>query len=474
MKNNFQKFLFVIFLFLVFPAISFAQLIINEIAWMGTTESANAEWVELYNTTSENIDLSGWGLYEAGGDTLMISLSKNIIANGYFLIERVTPSVSDSVSGIDDVSGSFGGGGLINLPGGEFLVLKDVNGNIIQSLDFSSGWLAGDNTTKETMQWTGSNWISASPTPGTANNTTNNTSNSDNQNPSGEVLSANTESSTNTQSSGGSTVSRTSSSGTQLEVLAGSDRTTLPGSPIWFQATIKKNTIETNLDLNWSFGDGNVGVGPLTSHTYKYSGDYVVVLSAKAGDMFSVSRLKVKVGTPEVLVSDGGEYLEISNKSNAEINLFNWKIENGGKGFIFQPDTIVLPHSSIKLDKSLLSMKGLDNSMGTSLKNYLGQEVFYIAPIKEVDLEEVSKNFEIIKNEAFVIQEKANSLGFVLQPKSQQANVFSAVPSIEKEEPDSEDLLQPATSTGNIIYEAPKSESFVAKLTNFIKRVFSN
>ena len=115
MKNNFQKFLFVIFLFLVFPAISFAQLIINEIAWMGTTESANAEWVELYNTTSENIDLSGWGLYEAGGDTLMISLSKNIIANGYFLIERVTPSVSDSVSGIDDVSGSFGGGGLINL-----------------------------------------------------------------------------------------------------------------------------------------------------------------------------------------------------------------------------------------------------------------------------------------------------------------------------------------------------------------------
>ncbi|MEK7669349.1 MAG: PKD domain-containing protein [Patescibacteria group bacterium] len=294
------------------------------------------------------------------------------------------------------------------------------------------------------------------------------TQNPPNDNTSGEVLSANTESSSNTQSSGGSTVSRISSPSVQLEVLAGSDRTTSPGSPIWFQATVKKNTTGSNLDLSWSFGDGNVGVGPLVSHTYKYSGDYVVVLSAKAGDMFSVSRLKVKVGTPDILVSDGGEYLEISNNGNTEINLFNWKLEDEGKGFIFQPNTIILPKSTIKLDKSLLKMKGLDNSLGTSLKNSLGEKVFYIAPIKEVNLEEISKNFEVIKKEALVIQEKAKSLGFVPQAKLQQANGFSTISLNEKEE------NQVATDTENIVYEAPKSESFVAKLTNFIKRVFSN
>ena len=43
-------------------------------------------------------------------------------------------------------------------------------------------------------------------------------------------------------------------------------------------------------------------------------------------------------------------------------------------GFIFQPDTIIFPKSKIKIDLSLLSMKG--EAMGnTTLTNFLGQEV---------------------------------------------------------------------------------------------------
>ena len=459
MKKLFLKLSFPTILFLVFPAVSFAQVVINEIAWMGMAESANAEWIELYNTTSENIDLSGWGLYEAGGGTLIISLSKNISASGYFLIERTTPSVADPIVGINDVSGSFGGNGLINLPSGEFLVLKDASGNIIQSLDFSGGWPAGDNTTKETMQWTGSNWIAASPTPGAVNNTVSDTSNSGDSDSSGEVLGASSSSSSSgTSSSGGSSTTNVSSPSSQLEIIAGSDRTTSPGSPIWFQATIKKNTTSASPELNWSFGDGNVGVGPLVSHTYKYPGDYAVVLSARAGDIFSVSRLKVKVLQSDIAVSDGGEYLEISNNGNTETNLFNWKVENKGKGFIFQPNTIILPKSSIKLDKSLLTMKGYDNSLGTCLKNSFGEEIFAVAPVKEVDLNEVSKNIENIKKEVLAIQNKMPS---AITDKAEIRNEIT-------------EKTETATSTENIIYQVPKPESLIAKLTNFIKRVFSN
>ena len=39
-----------------------ADIIISEIAWMGTTVSANYEWIELQNTGSSSVNLSGWTL----------------------------------------------------------------------------------------------------------------------------------------------------------------------------------------------------------------------------------------------------------------------------------------------------------------------------------------------------------------------------------------------------------------------------
>jgi len=42
--------------FTVFPALS---VIINEVAWAGTAVSSNDEWMELYNPTSSNINLTG-------------------------------------------------------------------------------------------------------------------------------------------------------------------------------------------------------------------------------------------------------------------------------------------------------------------------------------------------------------------------------------------------------------------------------
>jgi hypothetical protein len=291
---------------------------------------------------------------------------------------------------------------------------------------------------------------------------------------SGEVLGASTSSSSSIISSGGGdSTTNVSSPNAQLEILAGSDRLTSPGSPIWFQGVVKKNTVSnSHFEFSWSFGDGNVGVGSLVSHTYKYPGDYVVVLSARAGDIFSVSRLKVKVAESDMGVIDQGKYLEISNNGNTEINLFNWKIENGGKGFIFQPNTIILPHSSIKLDKSLLKMKGLDNSLGTCLKNSLGEEVFVAVPVKAVDFSEVSKSLDNIKKEALAIQDKIINK---IQNENQIAEVISTIPISSQPE----DFSQLATSTQdiqnkeNVIYEAPKSEGFISKLTNFIKRVFS-
>ena len=153
-KINLKKiFTLAIFLggFFVWP--NFVQattgdVIINEIAWMGTTALASDEWLELFNTTSQTIDLTGWGLFEAGGDTLIISLAGQISSQGYYLIER---SDDDTVFDIlADAKGPFSGNGLSN--NGEYLILKNAAGETIDSINAPSGWPAGSASTQASME----------------------------------------------------------------------------------------------------------------------------------------------------------------------------------------------------------------------------------------------------------------------------------------------------------------------------------
>ena len=48
-------------------AASAGDVVINEIAWMGTEASSGHEWIELYNTTGNDIDLTNWCIEDSGG-----------------------------------------------------------------------------------------------------------------------------------------------------------------------------------------------------------------------------------------------------------------------------------------------------------------------------------------------------------------------------------------------------------------------
>src|SRR3989344_3604686 len=131
---------------------------------------------------------------------------------------------------------------------------------------------------------------------------------------SGEVLGTDTGSSSSVSSqsaTSGAVAPLYATLSSQLEISAGADRLTSPGSPISLQAFIKKNsTSNQSLDFSWSFGDGNTGQGGLVTHMYKYPGEYAVVLNAKAGNTFAVSRLKVRVAVSDVVLSLGDGYIK--------------------------------------------------------------------------------------------------------------------------------------------------------------------
>lgn len=72
-------------------------VVINEIAWMGTTTSANDEWIELLNTTAAPVDLTGWTLAADDG-TPSISLSGSIPAGATYLLERTDDTTVPGVA----------------------------------------------------------------------------------------------------------------------------------------------------------------------------------------------------------------------------------------------------------------------------------------------------------------------------------------------------------------------------------------
>ncbi len=117
------------------------DVVINEIAWMGTPTSANDEWIELLNNTGVGINLTGWTLRATDG-TPNVTLTGTIPAGGHFLLERTDDSTVPGVTADQIYTGA-----LANT--GEVLELRDQLGALHDNVN---AWYAGNNTTKETMQ----------------------------------------------------------------------------------------------------------------------------------------------------------------------------------------------------------------------------------------------------------------------------------------------------------------------------------
>lgn len=119
------------------PAQSSVNVVINEIAWMGTAASPDDEWIELYNPGSMAIDLTGWRLKAKDG-TPNITLADSLGPNSYYLLERTSDDTVNDVAAGAIYTGALGNSG-------EYLELFDSQGDLVDSLDASKGWPAGAN-----------------------------------------------------------------------------------------------------------------------------------------------------------------------------------------------------------------------------------------------------------------------------------------------------------------------------------------
>jgi len=159
---------------------SHQKVIINEVAWMGTSHSANDEWIELKNISGSAVDLTGWQLIDLKGDTKIIFgaadkrnvINKKINANGFYLLERTDDN------SVPNITADFVYTGTLSNTN-EGLRLFDNNCNLIDEVLANPDWPAGENTStaqRKTMErdLNGFNWHTSNKIDGTpkAENTT--------------------------------------------------------------------------------------------------------------------------------------------------------------------------------------------------------------------------------------------------------------------------------------------------------------
>jgi len=71
------------------PPYEVPAVVFSELMWMGDFAAASHEWIELYNTTDQDIDLNGWQITRLADkeETVMLTIPSGVIpAYGYFLI----------------------------------------------------------------------------------------------------------------------------------------------------------------------------------------------------------------------------------------------------------------------------------------------------------------------------------------------------------------------------------------------------
>ena len=123
---------------------TFQNLIINEVAWMGSANSPNDEWIELKNISGAPLDVSGWQIIDKG-EQIKTTLEGKISSGNFYLLERSSDNSSPNVPADQIYAGPLGNSD-------EGLKLFNKNCDVIDQVMADPNWPAGDNAQKRSME----------------------------------------------------------------------------------------------------------------------------------------------------------------------------------------------------------------------------------------------------------------------------------------------------------------------------------
>lgn len=312
------------------PQITNAQVFISEIMYDLEGTDGGREWIEIFNDSSQSVDLSTYYLYEnntahkinfVSGNNILNSQSFAIIADNSdkFLLDfpSFEGNLFDSAFSLSN--------------SGEELVLLDQDKIEVDFTNYNPEM--GANGTGNSLQYFESIFIPGEPTPNFENVT--------------EPANETENTSENTNDDNLNTIESTHSGQNELvdykpnvrvRTGIGRDRVVSINSPVDFEIYMSDKDSGNHF---WNFGDGESERGEKVSHVYKKQGEYNVILNSVFGDYKNTSRVKVVVNQVDIEVNQFDDFIELKNVGDYELNLGDFVLEIDGEEKKILKDTII-------------------------------------------------------------------------------------------------------------------------------------
>ena len=339
--------------FFLLPGVSQAAVFFNEVAWMGNSTSANHEWIELYNDGAATV-VDGWTLTD--GRSLSIELEGTIPANAYAVLERTSDESAPGAAFFIYTGALHNGGGSLRL--------ETATGQLVDLVTGGEDWeqIGGDNTTKETAQYTQKGWITAAATPGQKNKTAP-TVTDDKLTEAEKGKEDTTAEDKPTQTSGANSSSKSTQTvrlvlpdvTLALEIDAQSVGYVNQTIPFISSASGIGQTMIDSLQYQWNFGDGITAPTAEVKHTFAFPGTYVVTLHAQYKRQKQVTRHEITILPVALSLTQNTQGdIQLNNDSPYEVDISGYTVQ-AKEAFVFPKYSIILPNQTITLPRQKIA-----------------------------------------------------------------------------------------------------------------------
>ncbi len=310
---------------------SLRALVINEVMSNPIGDDSGREWIEVYNNTESDIDLTTLTISVKGGSFVPVtpvSGGATIGAHGYGII-------GSTVSGTTRFMQDYTGYSSPLFRSTISLVNTGVTSLELKLQGSSAEVLSSYTAAKEgsTYSLINGSFITAPPSPGAENKTATEE----------DVVS------TTTPSGNQATLPQASPPSADIILYLPSEKVVVAGAPALF-SVYSTNRAGKSIDAmlyTWSFGDGGQSVGSSTLYRYFYPGRYVAQVEGTNGLIAGTGRMNVRVVSPDISVSPigvgkYGTYVDITNPNSYDLDISFWKLSLDGALFAFPKNTLLI------------------------------------------------------------------------------------------------------------------------------------
>ncbi len=337
-KNYLQIIIFLLFI----PYLTFADVEIVKVMCNPIGSDSDGEWVQIKNTGSSDIDLTGWK-FNDGSNHILNAPPKNggkgslLISPGdeAYLANKadkvnLTGTVIDTVMSLNNKQ--------------DTISLVEGNGTVHTSISYDATGLSEGELCYG----------------GTAS------SGSDTDNSSSE-----------TKSIQFKTVTIEPPADVHLRITV--PEVSFVGSGVAGVAELYSATgkVVSSRDIFWNFGDGVTFQGKEFNHIYKIPGTYTISAYVKYDNLFDSQEknIEIKPLKIRVFVPKNAEYVEVFNDADSALNIGGWRLSSGSSYFIFPKNTKIPAKNSVPFHKDILKLPMLAMNKRVELFNLFAKKV---------------------------------------------------------------------------------------------------